>query len=154
MKRLLIALCLIWSSNVWAEEEIPQDLVLPSCQNEVILPQVNLLLENYNKEHPVDSLYEKRQRALQLKYAKEYKEETVAGYTSKKDENIANKLLMTKINQGLDDEQIRLCKSVQQNDRFPPIYLMMYFNNENHLEVHVLNFLKDQKEELKINLEI
>ena len=154
MKRLLIALCLIWSSNVWAEEEVTQKLVLPSCQNEIVLSQVNSLLENYNKEHTVNSLYEKRQRALQLKYTKEYKEEIVAGYTSKNDENVANKLLMTKINHGLDDEQIRLCKSVQQNDRFPPIYLMMYFNNENQLEVYVLNFLSDQSEELKTSLEI
>lgn len=163
MLKLLLALLLLSTSDVLAEDEVAEipaeqifaateetaPAVLPSCQDEKVIMQAKELLESYNREHPVNSLYEKRQRALQLKNISAYKEEAVAGYTSKKNEIVANKLLMTKINQGLTDDEIRLCRSVNQNARFHSIYLMMYANNDNQVELYILNFLDNPNEELK-----
>ncbi|MBQ8465881.1 MAG: hypothetical protein IJ529_05465 [Alphaproteobacteria bacterium] len=156
MIKLFLILCLLGMSEVKAQEAeaviteaAVQRVQLPSCQDERLISQVKELLEQYHQEHPVSSLYEKRQRALQLRYITEYEEEKVAGYTAKKNEVVANKLLMTKINQGLADEEIRLCKSINQNAHFKPVYLMMYGDAEGQTQLFVLNFLDNPNEELK-----
>jgi len=123
--------------------------ILPSCEDERVLQQVQALLEEYNQEHPVNSIYEKRQRALQMRYMQKYDEEEVSGFTSKQNREVADKLLMTKINNGLNDNEIRLCKSNVEGTDFQPIYIMMYQNHNNETELYILNFLKSTLEELK-----
>ena len=132
------------------DKQIPE---LPLCDNKVVLDQVQILLDSYSQKHPVESLYEKRQRALQLKLTKEYEEESPVDFTSKKDQVVADKLLMTKINQHLTDNQIRLCKSKAKISRFTPVYLMMYRNSLGQLQIFVLNFSKDNNEELTTVIE-
>ena len=132
------------------EAEIQKQTIktIPTCQDEQVLQQVQALLEEYNQEHPVNSIYEKRQRALQMRYTQKYDEEEVAGFTSKQNREVADKLLMTKINNGLNDDEIRLCKSDVKGTDFQPIYIMIYRNHNNETELHSLNFLKDTSEDL------
>ncbi|MBR1605834.1 MAG: hypothetical protein IJ660_07000 [Alphaproteobacteria bacterium] len=168
-KWVFLSLCLL-AMPVWAEtsvddEEIdllapepeiekivPIKFELPTCQDERVLQQVQMLLKQYNQEHPVNSIYEKRQRALQMRYTAEYDEEKVTNFTAKQNREVADKLLMTKINNGLDDNEIRLCKSKTAGTDFQPIYIMMYNNHQNETELHLLNFLKNTSEELKTSL--
>ena len=121
---------------------------LPLCNNEQLLNQVQNMLQKYDEENPVESIYEKRQRALQLKFTHEYTEEQVAGFTSRKNQLVADKLLMTKINQHLNDDEIRLCKSKVEDKQFKPIYLMIYADHNNVLQLHILNYIKNSTQDL------
>lgn len=130
-------------------EQVPQEQILPSCDDETLLQTVSNLLHEYDAENPVESLYDKRQRALQLKYLNNYEEDQVAGYTSAQNQEVADKLLMTKINEGLDDEEIRLCKSkLDKNSRFKPVYVIVYQDKVGLMQVSILNFKADGSGEL------
>jgi len=137
------------------EPEIVEDIqaspTLPSCQDENVQQHVTQLLEEYNKEHPVHSIYEKRQRTLQIRLANHFEEQPVTGFTSRQNRSVADKLLITKINNGLNDSEIRLCKSNAKGTEFKPVYLMIY-NHHQKTELHILNFLDNPAEELKTDL--
>lgn len=168
MLRALVVGILLLSTASWAQESTevyndevdllaPEEVIvaeperlpeLPSCQNEQLLAQVKGLLEEYDAEHPVSSIYDRRQRIMKMHFATAYEEEQVKGFTSKNNRIVANKLLMTKINKGLDDDEIRLCKSSKQSEQFKPLYLMIY-PHANEWVVEVLNLLENPGEELK-----
>jgi hypothetical protein len=122
---------------------------LPSCDDEKLLEEVSLLLQEYDEQNPAETLYAKRQRLLQLKYTQNYEEEQVAGFTSAQNSDVADKLLMTKINEGLDDDEIRLCKSKKvENSRFKQIYVIVYPGKEGAMHISILNFKADGSGEL------
>ena len=165
MQKILLALCLLFSKAVYAEEPIEIDVtdtavgeistvakskenLLPTCDNQQLIAQTISFLQEYNKENPVDSLYAKRQRALRLRSIQAYDEQQVEGFTSKQNRAVADKLLMTKINFGMDDSDFRICRSRQNNLRFEPVYLLIYQNRAGETEVYVMNFLDTQQEEL------
>ena len=169
MLKALVAGILLLSTAAWAQEstevyddevdllapeevtatEPAQVLALPSCQDERLLAQVKELLEEYDAEHPVSSIYDRRQRIMKMRFATSYEEEQVSGFTSKNNRVVADKLLMTKINNGLNDNEIRLCKSNKKSEQFSPIYLMIY-PHANEWVVEVLNLLENSGEELKV----
>ena len=135
------------------EETEPQTVSsqqeLPSCDDDKLLEEVTRLLQEYDDENPAESLYAKRQRLLQLKYTQNYEEEQVAGFTSAKNGDVADKLLMTKINESLDDDEIRLCKSKKiENSRFKPIYVIVYPDKDEVIHISILNFKSDGSGEL------
>ena len=109
-------------------------------------------MQQYDEENPVVSIYEKRQRALQKKFTQSYEEEKVAGFTSAKNRIVADKLLMTKINQHLNDDEIRLCKSKAEDKRFKPIYLMIYVDKNNEMQLNILNYIENSNKELSVVL--
>ena len=134
-----------------AEQQPLAKTVLPTCDEPRLLEQVRNFLTEYNKKHPVDSVYAKRQRGLQMKTISVYEEYPVEGFTSKQNRRVADKLLMTKINSGLQDSEIRLCRTKSGNTRFEPVYLMMYATQDG-VKVYILNFLENQTEDLMVVL--
>lgn len=168
MQKWLLALCLLFALPLRAEETDEVDLLapepavveaeedkqdeasaeLPKCNDKEMLQQVETLVDGYNAEHQVMSLLERRRRILQLRSMSEYEEEKVSGFTSRQNREVADKLLMTKINQGLTDSQIRLCKSKVKGSGFKAVYLMMYRDKDGLVHVHVLNYLENPAEDL------
>ena len=132
---------------------VQPEITLPRCQDEHLLTQVQNLIEEHNNVYPVVTIYEKRKRALQLKNTKLFEEEQVRGFSARQNRYVADKLLMTKINEGLEDNEIRLCRSVVINKQFPPIYLMIYKDKTDNIQVFVLNYMKDNTDDLKMVLE-
>lgn len=169
MLKLLSVFCLLVSTSVWAQEN-EEDLLAPVVQEETLVeenePQVELpectdkaliektqeVLISYNDSHPIGSLYEKRKRALQMRLMKSFEEVSSEGFTSKQNRLVADKLLMTKINKGLEDSQIRLCRSQKTDERFKTVYLMMYIGTTNLPEIYVLNYSDNKDEEIRFNL--
>lgn len=172
MLKLLLSISLLFSLTAKAEETDEVDLLapeaeetvsfqaenervetnLPTCSDEALVKKVVQVLQEYYKTYPVTSLYEKRQRALQQRFMEKYEEVATAGFTAKKNRAVADKLLMTKINLGLDNSKIRLCKSTMSNEKFKTIYLMIFNNQYGETDVYILNFLNNPKEELHFTL--
>ena len=55
------------------------------------------------------------------------------------DLRVANKLVSIKINNGLTDDEIRLCRT-QSDSKLPVVYLLIYPENFTYL-VEVINFI-------------
>lgn len=120
-------------------------LKLPECNNEVLIKLVEAKVAEFYKSNPADSLLEKRRQALLLKNLRAYTEVSTEGFTSKQNYNVANHLLMTKINEGLDDDEIKLCKNAGLGNA-SDIYLLIYPQNF-QIKISILNLLKNPQEE-------
>lgn len=132
-----------------AEQVVTAKDLLPACDNQELHEQVKSVIKEYNETNSEKSLIARRRQALQLRFLSEYTEEKVTGFTSKQNREVADKLIITKINKGLVDSQVRICKSVTDGTTFEPVYLLMYVDDNKQVEVFVLNYSEKPNQELK-----
>ena len=126
-------------------EENTPTLKLPDCNDEVLIKSVAAKVAKFYAQHPADNILEKRRQALLLKNLRSFENVPTPGFTAKQNYNVANHLLMTKINQGLEDSEIRLCKNAGYGNA-SDIYLLIYPQNF-QIKVSILNLLKNPQEE-------
>lgn len=132
--------------NIVPEEDIyiePESkLILPQCDDKRLMALVLAKISEYHQQHQASNLLEKRRQALLLKNLQKFSELSAEGFTSKENFNVANSLLMTKINNGLDDSQIRLCRN-EGGGKAAEIYLLVY-PYYGQIRVNILNYLANQ----------
>ncbi|MCX4349680.1 MAG: hypothetical protein OSJ76_07860 [Alphaproteobacteria bacterium] len=123
------------SAEIYAAEKQK----LPACADSRLKELVLAKVHEYHSEHPVSSILEKRRQALLYKNVQQFAEVSAEGFTSKQDFNVANKLLMVKINNGLDNQELRLCKN-EGAGKAGEIYLLIYPYGFD-IRVSILNFV-------------
>lgn len=82
----------------------------PECSDEKLAKKVVETLISYQKEHPSTTQIDRRRDILLRRNLTSFEEVAVEGFTSKQDFNVANAIIMNKINKGLEDSDLRLCK--------------------------------------------
>ena len=82
----------------------------PECSDEKLAKKVVETLVSYQKEHPSTTQIDRRRDILLRRNLASFEEVAVEGFTSKQDFNVANAIIMNKINKGLEDKDLRLCK--------------------------------------------
>lgn len=82
----------------------------PECSDKRLSEKVIEALVAYQKEHPSTMQIDRRRDILLRRNLTNFEEVAVEGFTSKQDFNVANAIIMTKINKGLEDKDLRLCK--------------------------------------------
>jgi len=137
--------------SVEPEQIQVEPVVLPSCDDEKLRIAVLDKIDEYHRQHPVTGILEKRRQALLRKNLRTFSEVKADGFTSKDNYNVANRLLMTKINMGLDSSQLRLCRNTGVG-RAGEIYLLIY-PMATEINISLLNFIQaaDNENELFIN---
>ncbi len=115
--------------------------ILPSCNDKLLIELVESKAEQYYAQHPATTIMERRNQKLLLKYLSSYQEVSPKGFTSKQNYNVANHLLMTKINLGLNDDELRLCKNSGQGNA-SDIYLLIY-PKQGEIQVSIINFIQN-----------
>ena len=118
-----------------------RSLALPTCEDKLLIKMVEEKAAQYYAQHPAGTIMEKRHQALLLKYLGSYQEVSAKGFTSKQNYNVANQLLMTKINLGLDDNELRLCKNSGHGNA-SDIYLLIY-PKYGEIRVSIINFVNN-----------
>ena len=129
-------------------EEVLQQKVLPKCDDALFIERVKTMLAEYNAEHPARSIYEKRKQLLQMRFAQSYEEKPASDFVSADNRVIADRLLMTKINNGLKDEDVRVCVSRSENSSFQPVYILLHPNRANETEFHIINYAENPENDL------
>ncbi len=129
-------------------EQTP-NIKLPACNNDLLIALVSAKVAEYYQSHPADNILEYRRQALLLKNLRAFDEVPTAGFTSKQNYNVANHLLMTKINLGLEDNEVRLCKNAGYGNA-SDVYLLIYPQNF-QTKVSILNLTQNPKEEFFVN---
>lgn len=125
--------------------EASSQIRLPDCNDKLLAELVLGKIADYQQEHEASNLLEKRRQTLLLKNLNKFTEIPVVGFTSRQNFTVANNLLMTKINNGLDDQEIRLCKN-QGLGNAGEIYLLIY-PDINQIRVNILNFAQTSNAE-------
>ncbi len=128
-------------------EQVPI-VTLPDCNNDVLIALVSAKVAEYYQRHPAENILEYRRQTLLLKNLRAFNEVPAAGFTSKQNYNVANHLLMTKINFGLDDNEVKLCKNAGYGNA-SDVYLLIYPQNV-QAKVSILNLTQNPQEEFSV----
>lgn len=141
----------LWSSSAFAAElhdltmdyEIPatqeqtaDKYILPLCDDEEMIAAVVAKIKAHQELQPAKSIIENRSRALIIKNLQEFNELSVENFNNASNYNVADAIIMTKINFGIKENQMRLCQSNAKSN----IYLLIYPEN-NVYHVNIINFV-------------
>ena len=132
----LLLLCFPFFVN--ANEASKQAIAIPEC-NDVKLQKMlqSKLLDYYQKKTTLSQL-EKRTQKLMQRHMEVFAEVDITSFTPQDNIYVAHKLINTKINNGLEYTDMRLCRTVS-SPNLPDIYLLIYPENYYYM-VDIINF--------------
>lgn len=119
---------------------------MPNCDDPQLIEQVHAKLAPYLQDNN-GSIIEKRRLALLRKGLDKFADLNSDMISPKDDLVAADRLLELKINNRLESNSVRLCRSTLPMTGIN-VYLVMYFS-DNQLMVEILNLVKGEK--LKFN---
>lgn len=148
MRRVMLLLAFLWAFGFCREPlaafyfaDSPNRL--PSCQNPVLLERVLAEIKKYQEDNPPQNIKERRKQQLLLKNLNGFIPVDSRVFTSKDEPRTANRLITVKINRGLDDSELVLCKSSGRGEKYN-IYLLVYPDGNEGYIVDILNFVPIQ----------
>ena len=114
----------------------------PECSDPRLTQKIVEKIEAYQSEHPATMLIDRRRDILLRRNLSRFGEVKVEGFTSpKRDFNVANAIIMTKINRGLNDADLRLCRGLGQG-KAADVYVLVYPVGEGNV-ADIINFLPE-----------
>lgn len=131
----LVLFCLSVVSATAAENTTSS---MPSCNDPRMLELVADKISGIYADHPSQSILEKRNQQLTLRNLHDFSEQKVADYITPKFRNIANQIMTVKMNDGLRNEDLRLCRT-RETTTLPAIYLLIHPQSGTYI-VDILNF--------------
>jgi len=142
MRCLSFVLFLLLSAPLHADEIAIKDnashLSLPTCDDKKLHELLTAKISEYYQKHSAVSQLEKRMQKLISRSMKHFNEVDVASFSPQDNIYVANKLMSIKINDGLENKEIRLCRTTVVPN-LPIIYLLIYPDNYYYM-VDIINF--------------
>lgn len=111
--------------------------VLPVCNNADLVSGLRQALKDYYAANADSSLIEQRHRRLMLQNLAHFEEVPIKSLAPKDNYLLADHIIMAKINLGVAEAEMRLCRNLAQGKE-TPLYLLIY-PVEKGLMVEVLN---------------
>lgn len=114
------------------------DADIPTCDDSVLISKVWANGKAFMAKNTANSIVDKRRQNLISKNLDKFKEIPAGNITAKDDFNVASKVIMIKINNGLDSSKLRLCKSTSKGIT-SNVYILIY-KEYGRINVDVINF--------------
>lgn len=111
---------------------------LPTCDDDKLHELLQRKISEYYHTRPAVSQLEQRMRKLITRHMNYFENIDVATFTPKDNIYVANKLMSAKINNGLEDNEIRICRT-KITGNLPDVYLLIYPANYSYM-VDIINF--------------
>ena len=102
----------------------------PECSDPRLTQKIVEKIEAYQSEHPATMLIDRRRDILLRRNLSRFGEVKVEGFTAKQDFNVANAIIMTKINRGLGQ------------GKAADVYVLVYPVGEGNV-ADIINFLPE-----------
>lgn len=107
----------------------------PECGNARLLDKVLARISAFYEQYPVNNVIDRRRQTLMLKNLRDFKEVDIPSFDPKENYDVSDQIIAYKINKGLKDEDMRLCRSSMPR----AIYLLIYPQN-NSYTIEIINF--------------
>ena len=107
---------------------------VPSCADSDLLEKVQDEIKTFQNKQPTNSSLEKRRKALIRANIKGFESVDATNFVPETDYNVANALIMLKINDKIKAEDITLCRQTGQGN----LYLIMY-PFQDKIKTHIIN---------------
>lgn len=115
------------------------DAGLPTCDNEEIVTLVRQKIAQYQQEHRPNNIVGLRKQAMIFKTLDKFENVDVEQFDNASNYKVADALIMAKINRGLQNGDIRLCRGGFDGS----VYLMMYRDADAY-RVEIVNFAAEK----------
>ncbi len=109
---------------------------MPGCNDAKLVSEVKEVVSQYLSKVPEVSIFENRKRNLVMKNINTYKEIAVSEFNKSDNYQVADELIMTKINQNMTDNNFRICVGTGKK----PVYLLIYPEDFSY-RVKIINFI-------------
>ena len=112
----------------------------PSCEDENLIKQVQDVVAVFLQKNPPRNIRERRSRLLTVKNIADFEPVDVASFIPAVNYNVADRLIMLKMNNRLQNEELRLCvEKTAVSGEGTRIYLLMVAAADG-VEVEIVNF--------------
>lgn len=125
--------------------EIPKNIVVPpSCEDEKLQQETIKYVNDYfNLTKNEGTLY-RRRRYFVMHNLDKFKEENIANYKTEATSPVSDIIASIKVNKGIDEENMRLCKNTSKDKFAGDIYLVIYPEQEG-FRTQVINLVPKQR---------
>lgn len=114
-----------------------QDVVLPTCDDSRLSALLQQKITELQGKTPATNISDKRQQILITKNLANFTEVPVAGFKPETNFDVANKIIMSKINDGLSEKQMRICSS--DNLQLEKIVYLFIYPSAQGIKVDIIN---------------
>ena len=114
---------------------------LPLCSDEKLITQTKEFITKYYQNEQLSNIYDRRRKHFILNNIDKYSPENIENYKSEKSRPISDIIVDTKINKGVLEENMRLCKNLSKNKEASNVYLLI-FSDGNNVKVKIINLKK------------
>lgn len=122
------------------EEIVP----MPSCDDEQLQKETSKYINDYFNLTPNEGTLFRRRRYFILHNLDKFKEENIANYKTDETSPVSDIIAATKVNKGIAEENLRLCKNIAKDKYAGRIYLLIY-PEQNGVRVRVINLVDRQR---------
>ncbi len=142
MRCLSLILFLLLATPLQADETTLKDnaehQALPTCNDKKLHELLTAKISEYYQKHTAVSQLEKRMQKLLSRNMNNFNEVDIASFSPQDNIYVANKLMSIKINDGLENKEIRLCRT-DSIPNLPIVYLLIYPDNYYYM-IDIINF--------------
>ena len=107
------------------EQASVEPQALPACNDTNLVAGLHQALKDYYAANTDTSLIEQRYRRLMLQNLAHFEEVPIKNLTPKDNYLLADHIIMAKINLGVTEAEMRLCRNLAQGKE-TPLYLLIY----------------------------
>lgn len=127
-----------------------QKINLPACDEAKLLEMATDYITSYFKATQNEGTLFRRYKHFILHNIDRFREEDISNYKTAKARPVSDIIADIRVNQGIMEENIRLCKNQSENRYASKMYMIIY-PKENHIfQVRLVNLIPNQKENEKI----
>lgn len=135
---IILLSTLSYAQETAKPENNAANISLPKCDDEKLYGLLQRKITEYYHARPAVSQLEQRMQKLITRHMNYFENIDVAAFSPKDNIYVANKLMSVKINNGLEDNEIRICRT-KITGNLPDVYLLIYPSNYSYM-VDIINF--------------
>ncbi|MBR5154379.1 MAG: hypothetical protein IKW58_01495 [Alphaproteobacteria bacterium] len=114
-------------------------ITLPNCNDEKLIEETKDFILQYYKKHPSYGVKDKRRKHFVLKYLNLFTEENIANYKTQKKRPVSDLIASLMLNEGIIEENIKICKNSSNNKEASELYLLLHADNHQNIKAYILN---------------
>ena len=119
--------------------KIEKDIVsLPSCEDEKLLEAVSNYIKEYYKNNKKSNVYSRRRQYFIENNINSFSKENIIYYKSQDKRPMSDIIVNLKVNSGIIEENMLLCKNNSKNQEASKLYILIH-PYEGNYKVHVIN---------------
>lgn len=116
---------------------------LPDCEDKKLIETTESYIKEFFDKVPNEGTIYRRRRYFILKNLDKFKEENIANYKTAETSPVSDIIADIKVNKGIAEENMRLCKNQSKDQYAGKVYILIY-PDENEIKVRVINLVVKQ----------